>query len=333
MMNSAFAEELRGELRSPTNPTVPVKCRFFNMFWQPVQIVGVDDQGQPKLWATLKRWNEVMIDTFEGVKFRVLCTWSGSLIMADTIPAPPKPPHVDHWDFMLHPYYLAKPNHIGPPPRSTASMLIPNNGTRILVGSDYMREEKNNALTSVIVLRVQYWERSSESISLAYGQDKDVFTAQTAGRAWSSSSAETIAEEAGMSVSAGIGPFSASVSGSISQSSTTGFSATAESEEESVIETHVENRTKPARDITAFAWQLIDETLLVNGNVAKASYAVAQTPTVIELLLFPERTKLEEELKLADPTSPQAEPARFAEAGTIERIIQERQEQAERSEI
>ncbi|TGK08775.1 hypothetical protein EHO60_14455 [Leptospira fletcheri] len=189
---------------------------------------------------------------------------------------------------MIHQYQFAQPNQIGDVPKSSSTIIIPPNSPRVLVG--YSENAGNT------ILRIQYWERSPESISLAPKHKHVIYSSQQAGTTWSSSSEETLAEAASLSVGAGIGAFSVSASGSVSNSSTTGFSATEESDSETQIETRVENTTQ--HDIIAFEWRLVDETLVIHKDKYLASYAVAQSPSVIEVLEFSPGKEFIEQLEL-----------------------------------
>jgi hypothetical protein len=145
---------------------------------------------------------------------------------------------------------LVDPNDIGAPPVPTAAMLIPPDSPRILVGCSQLADGKT-------VLREQFWDRQPDSLTLAPGEQKTITTTVTTGRQETSTHESTLAASLNMSASAGFGPFSASVSSSLSMTSRT-FQQVTVSEQNTAYFSDVLTNPYTDQPCLVLRWQLTD---------------------------------------------------------------------------
>lgn len=114
----------------------------------------------------------------------------------------------------LSPSNIPSPNDIGLFPTPTTEAPIPLDSPLVLVGCATL--PNGNA-----ICREQYWARAPDSYVLAPGTKRTVATTLTTGIQQISSHQEDVSKALGFSASAGWGPISASVSGSLSTNSST----------------------------------------------------------------------------------------------------------------
>ncbi|WP_445516350.1 hypothetical protein [Streptomyces sp. NEAU-174] len=121
--------------------------------------------------------------------------------------------YITDWD-------LLEPNDIGtiPTPDTDAGILIPTDSPRIVVGSGLLGPTGYG--TPNVVIREQFWQRLPDSYSIAPGETKHSSYTVTSGRQQTTSELSTLEASVNASASAGWGPVSASVSASLSTSST-----------------------------------------------------------------------------------------------------------------
>jgi hypothetical protein len=132
--------------------------------------------------------------------------WSNSFIgLVDLVQYPPKGTTILPAFFIL-----SKPNHIGPVPQPTSTQVIPVSSPRIVVGVGC-------APNGNVITHEQYWQLQHDSYSLAPEQKKTVSYTLFTGVRESSSTQETANKSLDVTASGGWGPFSASVSASISK--------------------------------------------------------------------------------------------------------------------
>lgn len=183
----------------------------------------------------------------------------------------------------IKPENVTRPNNIGSFPRlasrnigKNALTLIPPDSERIVVGWGGLQNGNH-------LLREQYWKRSPDSFVLAPLQPKlSVGVATSTGMEETSSTENTIATALGLSLSAGWGPVSGSVSASLSTSSTTFQQVTITTRSTQYI--NVELTNDKDESLVFFRWQLIDTISIFSGDVwtPQASIVVAQAPTLID---------------------------------------------------
>lgn len=165
---------------------------------------------------------------------------------------------------------VTAPNDIGPLPTPTATMLIPTDTPRVVVGY-------GTAPNGIVMSREQYWSRSAESISLAAGESRTVRYSIKSGLTQTGSDETTTSTVLGASVSAGWGPVSASVNASLSTTTSSSSSFTITEERELNV---AETIAKPGTDVVIFHWQLMDEVYFIQNGQVVASISVAKTPVL-----------------------------------------------------
>jgi hypothetical protein len=165
---------------------------------------------------------------------------------------------------------LVAPNDIGPVPEPNADTVVPKDTPRVVVGIGSLNGNR--------VVREQFWRRIPQSYSLAPGETRTVTHTTTSGMQTTTSQLDTVAASVGVSASAGWGPVSASVSASLSRSTTT-FQQVTVSSEESVhhSDTVTNNTTIPQMYVL---WQLMDVV-----TVLKDSYEPDVVSSIVSGLL------------------------------------------------
>lgn len=178
---------------------------------------------------------------------------------------------------------LVTPNAIGRPPQSTPQRPVPGSSPRVLVGCG--RPPK--AVDGVTVTREQYWQVSGDSYSLAPGERRTISYTETAGMESTTSEQNTVAASLGVSASAGWGPISASISASLSVSSTTFQQVTLSREVTTFVSREVENRSE--RDaVIVLVWQVIDVVTVYDPQGAPlASTISAVNPAIAQATVLP----------------------------------------------
>ncbi|PTQ74273.1 hypothetical protein [Pseudomonas sp. GV071] len=179
---------------------------------------------------------------------------------------------------------LLEPNAIGPIPQPNATQVIPPDSQCVVVGCGVAGP--NNA---VAVVREQYWRRLPDSYTIAPGQSKTISFTTVEGMQSTSSSQVTIAAQIGTSASAGWGPVSASVSASLSASSTTFQQLTLSSETTSYVSETLTGMTANSSDGSGpttqmyLYWQLMDIINIVDpsSNLVLGSIVSGAKPVVI----------------------------------------------------
>jgi Insecticidal Crystal Toxin, P42 len=146
---------------------------------------------------------------------------------------------------------LRQPNKIGRPPEPTADMLIPGDSPRVMVGCGKTQTNPAHYMT-----REQYWKLQPESYCLAPHESKTVSQTVTSGMQDTTSQQETLAASLGVSASAGWGPISASVSASLSATSSSFQQITVSTETTAFEQVVLENESEKTQ--LYLRWQLID---------------------------------------------------------------------------
>ncbi|MBX5213408.1 MULTISPECIES: hypothetical protein [unclassified Rhizobium] len=171
---------------------------------------------------------------------------------------------------------LTSPNDIGPVPQPTASMLVPPDSPRVLVGCSTLADGKT-------VLREQFWDRQGDSCTLAPGEKKTITTTVTTGRQETSTHESTLAASLGMNANVGFGPFSASVSSSLSMTSRS-FQQVTVSEQNTAY--FADELTNPYTDQACLVlrWQLTDViTIFQPDGPPCGSVIIGESPIITEI--------------------------------------------------
>ncbi|MFJ7960284.1 hypothetical protein ACIQ62_28745 [Streptomyces sp. NPDC096319] len=186
---------------------------------------------------------------------------------------------------------LLDPNDIGPIPEPSADMLIPQDGPSVLLATGLVQHGTTSRTPvtvfgdeqvglGVAVTREQFWHCTGESYSLAPGESRTVNYTVSQGMQESSSDAETTNASVGVSASAGWGPFSASVSASLSESSTTSQQLTVSTETTSFVSSTYQNLGDYSE--LNFFWQLMDVVTVYDEDGRPLSSVISgEVPSVV----------------------------------------------------
>ncbi|MFC5804982.1 hypothetical protein [Streptomyces formicae] len=186
---------------------------------------------------------------------------------------------------------LLDPNDIGPIPEPSADMLIPQDGPSVLVATGLVQHgttvrtpvntgNGEQAGLGAAVTREQFWHCTGESYSLAPGESRIVSYTVTQGMQDSSSESETTNASVGVSASAGWGPFSASISASLSESSTTSQQLTVSTQTSSFVSSSCHNLGEyPEMNLY---WQLTDIATVYDKDGRPLSSVISgEVPAVV----------------------------------------------------
>ncbi|MFE2144841.1 hypothetical protein ACFXA3_24400 [Streptomyces sp. NPDC059456] len=184
-------------------------------------------------------------------------------------------------DICITTWDLLEPNDIGtiPVPDVDAGILIPTDSPRVVVGCGLMSV---NSGSSNVVVREQFWQRLPDSYSIAPGETKQSSYTVTSGKQETTSELSTLETSVNASASAGWGPVSASVSASLSTSSTNFQQVTVTEETTSyVAETYSLDPTAESPEMMLY-WQLADSvTIYDSKNNPLGSIVTGTQPMVI----------------------------------------------------
>ncbi|MFH0242692.1 hypothetical protein ACGRHY_09670 [Streptomyces sp. HK10] len=181
---------------------------------------------------------------------------------------------------------LLVPHGIGPPPKPYKNIVIPPDSPRMTVGCGTTavqgREKK--------VTLEQYWRRLPKSYSIGPHQSRVENYTVTSGRDLTTTAESTLAASLGLSVNAGWGPISTSISASLNTASSTSQQVSTHARTTSFISQEFTNQEDTEKII--LFWELVNLVTVfgVDGK-AQASLvygsedpAVATAPYTIESL-------------------------------------------------
>ncbi|GAA1758806.1 hypothetical protein GCM10009747_17050 [Agromyces humatus] len=175
------------------------------------------------------------------------------------------------------PWTLAAPNTVPPPPVASAAQPLPTDTAPWLVGIGRFPTPKD-AKVVVTFTREQFWRKTPDSFSLPPGARLEKLLRQSSGVSSSSSKSEEATKEIGFDISAGWGPFSASASASMSETSQrTDTVSVREESTSTVVQTFTNASTKP---VVVNFWQLIDRISVRKNDKIVASVDNGNLPLV-----------------------------------------------------
>jgi hypothetical protein len=200
--------------------------------------------------------------------------WIVEFEVASFVKDPAKPN--DDYLYTLSLAIITNPNEIGMYPEPSGTVLIPEDGKRILVG--YGTTFNGNAIT-----REQFWKRSADSFVLARDEEYTIGFSTTSGMQKTTSEQDTISKSLGASSSMGWGPISASISASLSVNSTTFQQITVSTETTRYTTINITN--KDHYPVMYLVWQITDViTIFDTGNfVALSTIVSAQAPAILSV--------------------------------------------------
>ena len=177
--------------------------------------------------------------------------------------------------YSIHCELLAEPNDIGVYPKPTSDSPIPTDSPRVLVSCGLL--PNGNPIT-----REQFWSREADSYMLAAGEKRVVSFTESSGMEQTTSDQTTVAASVGVSASAGWGPISASVSSSLSKTSTTFQQVTVKTQQTRYESVELENKTDASR--LFLKWALTDVITVFdksNSTTALSSIIMRERPILI----------------------------------------------------
>jgi hypothetical protein len=193
-------------------------------------------------------------------------------------------PNGAKYSLFFEPENLCDPNEIEGPPDPTPDMLLPRNSDATTVGFGKVPVASTQQAiygTSLNVVHEQYWRRSSQSYTIASGEQKTVITRQTTGVTMSSEKASELSAMVSGTASAELGTFSASLSASLNYSSSHSEMQTLSSERVTTMEGCVKNMD-PEKEVSIFIWELVDLYHLYNAKKHIVLESV-QAPAIIKV--------------------------------------------------
>lgn len=172
---------------------------------------------------------------------------------------------------------ILDPNGIGSVPEPNESVVIPPDSPRVVVASGYLP-------TGNTVVREQYWQRLPDSYSIAAGAKRTISYTTTSGMESTTSEQSQVGVSVMGSTSAGWGPISATLSASLSNSSTT-FQQTSTNVEMTAFVSQLYDNTKEgAKARICFYWQLTNLLTVFDrdGNALSSLVYGSESPAVID---------------------------------------------------
>jgi hypothetical protein len=294
-MNDTYARALAGTLRSEDDGAagdftiVNGLCVSLALWWlsEEGEQWGFDPQtGQAQDGAPphpLQPAAQVLLPEVPAGYWWLLTTLGSGAFAAVVGKEAPKQPlpsrYLGTTRVTVSPDDLVAPNELGRPPQSDDRHVVPGNSPRVLVGCAMIAAP--GALGSALT-REQYWELTGDSYSLAPRERRTISYTETTGMETTTSSQETVARSIGASVSGGWGPVSASVSASLSSSSTTFQQVSLSSESTTFVSREVTNESETEAEVV-LVWQLIDlVTVFEAKGGALASIVSAINPAIVQ---------------------------------------------------
>jgi hypothetical protein len=291
-MNHDYARALAGSLTSSGRPETerPGAFRITNELCVPLTLSWIEQHGAQ--WGferagraapgepghLLPGGQQVsMIETLDGYWWTLTTARSGAFAALAGRQASAEATYTGTEQVTIEAVDLVPPNALGHPPRSSAQRLVPGSSPRVLVACGMAPSEAPGSAIS----REQYWQLSGDSYSLVPAERRTVSFTETTGMESTTSTQETVAKSLGMSISAGWGPVSASVSASLSSSSTTFQQVSLSSEATTFVSREVENRSDVVELV--LVWQLVEViTIFELDGLPLASTISSLNPAIVQ---------------------------------------------------
>lgn len=175
--------------------------------------------------------------------------------------------------------FCAQGNLSQPPSKLAHGIVLPSTTPKIYLSTSVKKITPKDGDGKTLTLRhCQYWRKNSSSYAVPKGVIKRTIVEHSAGVTKSSSTQETLAISLGLDVSAGWGPISASISASLSYSSTTANGLILQDEVITTAEDIVRNISDV--DGVVVYWELVDSVTIEENSNILASFDNAQSPPV-----------------------------------------------------
>jgi hypothetical protein len=295
-MNDTYQKAINGTLKSSTGPGSGQGLTFYNMTAMPLAMYLISADGSHLGWSTQtqsfqpgepgyiiagttnagQQGGSSMPQANPTLGWYWLFTNALTGAFAAVFPTPPSGGdiYITTWD-------LLEPNDIGtiPTPDRAAGVLIPTDSPRIVVGCGLSSQ---GGISPNVVVREQFWQRLPDSYSIAPGETKQCSYTVTCGKQETTSELSTLESSVSASASGGWGPVSASVSASLSTSSTNFQQVTVTEQTTSyVAETYSLEQDAKSPEMM-LCWQLADTVTIYDSQGSPlGSIVTGTTPTVI----------------------------------------------------
>ncbi len=178
---------------------------------------------------------------------------------------------------------LRRANTLGMPPSPTEVAPVPSGSRLAVIGVSGSRTK----MSELVIVHYQTWQKTSESQALAPREERTMQFTVSTGLQSSSSTLDVIAASLNTSVSAGWGPISTHISGSLSANSTKQVSTYFQQESTTFEEKKFKNPSSSSSIILYF-WQLQDRYVgyvknpTGGGRVPAWEISTLQAPQIVE---------------------------------------------------
>lgn len=235
--------------------TVPVQ----NALPLAIQVFERDPStGEARYRETLAEGQAKTITTLAPT-LRILLAADGAIVC--DVPLP-----ITTQKLVIESTKLTGPNRVPPPVGPSASLLIPPDSVPWVVGVGLYGSDPAKP---IVFLREQFWRKGPESFSLPPQSSLQKILRQTSGRTATSSTTAEVTKELSLQATAGWGPFSATVSASLSTTSQRTDTLTVREESTASIEQAFSNDTD--NSVLVCLWQLVERIRVVkSGKLAAA---------------------------------------------------------------
>lgn len=296
-MDSTYQKALEGTLRSTKTGTRKTKLTFVNKLPITIRPAFINTQGLLEFGQDMPTKSTAEYsDSYAGYAYVFVTADSGAFVCAYVQGAD------DGKDIneLIDPAWLCTPNDIGQIPEPNKAKPIPLDSQGVLVGVG----DKLVKGVYISIARYQFWRLTQESICLAAGESRIVSFQETNGMQQTSSDESTMSAAIGFQSRVGWGPISASLSASLSKTSTTMQQVVITKETVSYNEVKTENPTKETRMF--LRWQLTDVITVFKNLEPVASLVSGSIPSIV--------SKPYDPAKLPDPPASKADPRVVAPA-------------------
>ncbi|MFP8960640.1 hypothetical protein ACLIYP_08750 [Streptomyces nanhaiensis] len=168
-------------------------------------------------------------------------------------------------------WLLLEPCNVGPipVPNIDEGVIIPDDSPPVVVGCGSLPKFADVTEPPNVVVREQFWQSLPESYTIAPGETKGYSFEVVSGLQSTTTEQKTLEESVGVSVGAGWGPVSASISTSLNASSTTFQQVSISEETRSYVSEKRELPQSPADHkypMMVMYWQLVDRVTVYDSR-------------------------------------------------------------------
>ncbi|MER5988778.1 hypothetical protein [Streptomyces sp. NPDC001787] len=291
-MNSVYQDAINETLQSTNTGHTLLDLTLSNQLTFPVAVYLISDSGwwiggldnifsEPPGYPGLviPAWGRLDFATEFDLGWYVLFlnAYSGAFVTVMQVQSATYSPESGRNWLIANPSYLVDPSDIGPVPEPNASVVIPPDSPRVVVGSGPLNETGNT------VVREQYWQRLPDSYSIAAGARRTISYSTTSGMESTTSEQTTLAASVTGSTTAGWGPVSATLTASLSDNSTN-FQQTSTTVERTAFVSQTYDNTDNLASRIVFYWQLTNVLTVFDpdGNALASLIYGTESPAVID---------------------------------------------------